>query len=157
MDSYTDYKLMESNGITAIIIKGRKVLIFKRIWFPFMVHPGIWTFVAGKKERSETYEETAYREVREETGMDKTVLKQIATYDRVAKINPAKKRKHHDALYVFSSKTDKVRLNFENTSYRWASLSDIEDQREYTNIFADKGFIERVIRSAINGKKLASK
>jgi hypothetical protein len=31
----------------------------------------------------------------------------------------------------------------------------IKNQREYTNLFANKQFIERTIGGAINGKKLA--
>ena len=41
------------------------MLLLKRRNLPFMVDPGIWTFVAGGKKRSESYDDRRYREIEE--------------------------------------------------------------------------------------------
>ncbi len=149
MSYYSSYKLLKKTGITAIIIKMEKILVLKRVALPFMRHPGVWTFVGGKKKTNETYDETAYREVWEETGLEEKDIRLVAKYNRVLKVDAIRKIKYYDVLYVFGTYTGSIRRNFEHTAHRWACLSDIKGQREYTNLFADKRFVEKAIESVI--------
>ena len=148
-------RFVEKEGVTTIIINGGRILIMKRISLPFLIHSGIWTFVAGRKERKEGYEETAYREIEEEAGIAREDLRLASRPVRIMKINEKGGTKFHNMLYVFYSRTRRVRKNIENSDYRWATLSEIRGQRRYTNIFADKHSIERIIGRAIDGEKRA--
>ena len=60
-----------------VIIKGNKVLLVKRATPPFM---GMWSVVGGMMEVGETIEQTAVREVREETGIKARVISLIGVY-----------------------------------------------------------------------------
>ncbi len=155
MKDYKNFKWGGKEGITAVIINDKKLLVLKRISFPFLIYSGLWLFPAGKTKGGEAYDQTSYREIFEETGLRKSDLKLISKYKDVLKIDKKRRIKYYNAVYVFNSKTKYVKLNMENTVYRWASFDDIKNQRKYTNVFADKQFIENVIRNAINGTKLA--
>jgi 8-oxo-dGTP pyrophosphatase MutT (NUDIX family) len=157
MKPYSDFKLLRITGSTAIILNGNRVLLVKRVRLPLLWNAGAWTFVAGKKEKGENHEQTAYREVLEETGLRKSDLVLLRRCGKAVKFVAKNRIRYVDKLFIFRSKTRKVKLNFEHTAYRWASLSDIKNQREYTNLFVDKKSIERAIRSAMHVKKLAKR
>jgi 8-oxo-dGTP pyrophosphatase MutT (NUDIX family) len=156
MDAFGDFRLVKKEGVTAAIISRKGVLVMKRIALPFLIDSGVWTFVAGRKESDETYDETAYREVREETGLAKEDLILRSKYEDVVKIDMKGKTKYHNHFYIFYSKTIDIRKNIENSAYRWAPLSEIQEQKKYTNVFADKQFIEKEIKRAIDAEGLAN-
>ncbi|MDE1854856.1 MAG: NUDIX domain-containing protein [Candidatus Micrarchaeota archaeon] len=133
----------------AIIIHGSRVLLLKRVSLPFLSHSGIWTFPAGRGNPGEPSLKTAYREVLEETGLEKIDLSLLSKQIRVTKVDEERKRIIPNKLYVFRSKKSAVRLDYENTDYRWASLADIRDEHLYDNVFADPAFILKVIRKAL--------
>ncbi len=149
LKAYSGFKLVRMQGITAIILNSRKVLVMKRLWLPFIIYPGAWTFVAGHKESGESEDETAYREVFEEAGIARADLALAGKYAKVLKIDEKRARKFYNTLYLFRSRTKAVRKNVENTAYRWATLADIRDERLYTNVFANPAFILKVIRKAL--------
>jgi 8-oxo-dGTP pyrophosphatase MutT (NUDIX family) len=150
------FHLVKKEGITAIIINKKRVLVMKRIALPFLLDSGIWTFIAGRRERGEPYLRTAYREVFEESGIPKKELV-LHRRTRIVKLDIRGKGKYYNPLYVFYSKTKEVRKNIENSEYRWATLSEIRNEKKYTNIFADKGLVERLIKSAIGNERTAVK
>ncbi len=149
LKAYSGFKLVRRRGVTAIVINGGRILITKRHWIPFIPHHGFWTFPAGKVERGEKDDAAVYRELREETGLRRTDLELLGRYARVMKVDLKRKDRVYNTLYAFRSKTRRIRLNFENTGYRWVSASDIEDERLYRNVFANKGLILKVIRKAL--------
>ena len=149
LKAYPGFKLVKNRGITAIIVNSGKVLVLKRISLPFHRYSGIWTFVSGGTEKVESFEESAYREIGEEVRIGKQELVLLAKYPRVLKFEANSRAIYPDALFVFNSKTRKIRLNFEHTAYRWASVADIALERRYTNTFADPAFILKVIRKAL--------
>ena len=63
---------------TAIIpYPGNKILLIKRNTIPFKDY---WALPGGRMEPNETVEQTIVREVREETGLDVTILGKIGEY-----------------------------------------------------------------------------
>jgi len=54
-----------------------KILLVKRDTVPFK---GYWALPGGRKDPSETVEQTIVREVKEETGLDVTVVRKIGEY-----------------------------------------------------------------------------
>jgi 8-oxo-dGTP diphosphatase len=63
---------------TAIIpYPGNKILLIKRNTIPFK---GYWALPGGRMDPGETIEQTIVREVKEETGLDVTIVRKVGEY-----------------------------------------------------------------------------
>lgn len=140
-----------NDGVCAVLIYRKKVLLIKRHWLPIIRNPNIWSFVFGTREKGDSHESTVYREIEEETGIKKEQLK-LVSKPIVTKLfdtkSPSKWWYNH--FYVFKSTSSKVRLDLENTGYRWAKFAEIKESKDYTNIFVDKERINRLIERALD-------
>lgn len=67
-------------GVGAVIWKGECVLLARRGQPP---KQGSWTLPGGKQKLGETIAETAEREIREETGLEITLLDVVAVVDLI--------------------------------------------------------------------------
>lgn len=133
------YKLVEGDGITAAIVHKQKVLLVKRVNLPIISNPGIWTFVQGGRKKGEEHIETAYREIKEEVDLNKVELNPVLEDKEVLMFDAVRQnRMWKNSFFVFNTENPKVKINYENTKYRWAELSELEEEQEYTNIFIDK-------------------
>ena len=144
-----EYKAVNADGVAVVILHKRRILLLKRRKIPFIFNPGIWSFVMGSRKRGEQYKETAYRELNEETGLERKSIKQLRKPIKVWMFDAKKNKKWQNYLFFFSSSTDKIKLNMENSGYRWASLNDLKKGKDYTNIFIDKNRVLREIESCI--------
>ena len=144
------YKSVERDGVTVVIINNGRLLVLKRRAIPFIVDPGEWEFVSGSRKKGESHDQAAYREVLEETGIHKGRLTLMARRARTAKTDVKKKVRFTNTLYVFLSGTDQVKLNIENSRYRWATYEDVSQHRNYANVFLSERSILRLIRSALD-------
>ena len=138
------------DGVSVALVRNRKVLLLKRLNFPFILNPGIWTFVQGSRDKGESYDATAYREVFEETRIPKEMLTPLAKPRMVSLYdlrNP--ERKWRNMFYIFEAKNQKVRINYESSGYRWATLDEIRNGTDYTNIFTDEGRVLRMLSHAV--------
>ena len=144
-----EYKAVNADGVAVVILHKRRILLLKRRKIPFIFNPGIWSFVMGSRKRGEQYKETAYRELNEETGLEMKSIKQLRKPIKVWMFDAKKNKKWQNYLFFFSSSTNKIKLNMENSGYRWASLNDLKKGKDYTNIFIDKSRVIREIESCI--------
>ena len=144
-----EYKAVNADGVAVVILHKRRILLLKRRKIPFIFNPGIWSFVMGSRKRGELYRKTAYRELNEETGLERKSIKQLRKPIKVWMFDAKKNKKWQNYLFFFSSSTDKIKLNMENSGYRWASLNDLKKGKDYTNIFIDKNRVLREIESCI--------
>ncbi len=141
------YRSVRRDGIAAVLINGSKVLIVRRIGIPFISHPGMWSFVTGKRDRDERYLNAAYREIFEETGIE---AKYLSLLNRAASIflkDDGRKLKWENRLFVLRSKTNTVRLNMENTEYRWVSLVQLSGNKDLDAIIDNKTALLALIRT----------
>lgn len=141
------FELVDRDGVVAVVIRGGRLLVLKRRNLPLiMIAPGIWTFITGGRKPGEMGLHAAYREVREESGICRDALHRLAGPVSVMLFDPVRMDKMwRNSLFVFGSDTDEVKLNVENSRYRWAAFRDITEDREYTNIFLDRSGVERLI------------
>jgi len=113
-----DVKMIETSS-SAILVK-EKVLMLKR---PITARsfPGRWSLVTGKLEKGEDPEQTAVREIMEET--------QITVGKPVAKLDPMFVREKDTIwkvnTFLFTLDSAKPVLNKENEEFRWVSPEDI--------------------------------
>ncbi len=141
-------------GICAVIIYKKKVLLIKRHWIPFLIkEPGAWSFLLGGKKKGEKYLETAYREIKEESGLTKKDLK-LVSKPILVKIRESARPQFwwYNKFYIFESKTDRIDLSLENSRHRWETYENVKKSIDYTNIFVDKDKVERIIGRALNAK-----
>ncbi|MGC8710016.1 MAG: NUDIX domain-containing protein [Candidatus Micrarchaeia archaeon] len=147
-----EYGEAERPGIIAIVLSNEKLLLLKRRNFPFISNPNIWTFVSGGIKRDEDYEHAAYRELFEETGLAKGDLKKIEGPLNVKLFDPRKKICWANKAYIFTTSSNKIKLNIENSAYRWATIKEIETESLYTNIFINKSAIIKKLKSVLYGE-----
>lgn len=147
-----DYKSIEKEGVTVIILNKKRILLLKRINLPFlMVNPGIWYFVAGSRARKEDYLDTAYREIMEEISMDKSELKPLLKNREIMIADNRRGLKWKNAFFIFCAKTDSIKLNYEHTDYRWVSFKEfVNDYKDAVNSIYDKERILPLIKSCIS-------
>ena len=144
-----EYKAVNADGVAVVILHKRRILLLKRRKIPFIFNPGIWSFVMGSRKKGEQYKETAYRELNEETGLERKSIKQLRKPIKVWMFDAKKNKKWQNYLFFFSSTTDNIKINVENSGYRWAGLNDLKKGKDYTNIFIDKNRVLREIESCI--------
>ena len=140
------YKLESHDGIASIIIYKKKILLLKRRNIPIILNRGIWSFLFGGRDRGEKHITTAYREIKEEVKIAKSHLRMLYT-TKVYLKEEGKRIMWLNQLFIFRSDTDKVKLDIENSSYRWAQFRDIEKEINYTNILIN----EKPILNKIKG------
>lgn len=111
----------EVNIISAMILVDGKFLILHR---PERSHsyPGKWSLVSGHVEYGESFSETARREISEETGIAVSYPDAEMPLFRVREGNNI--YNVHPFLYRLGSA--EVRLNEENTEYRWVDRDELD-------------------------------
>ncbi|MDE1861084.1 MAG: NUDIX domain-containing protein [Candidatus Micrarchaeota archaeon] len=132
------------------MINRRRILLLKRRNLPFVLNPGVWSLIFGAIESGEDPLETAYREIREETAIPKESLRLVRGPEKVLLRYERKGIMWYNDLYLFEAKTRRVKLDLENSAYRWASLDEIRKGIKYTNIFISEDLILSIIKSGLN-------
>jgi colanic acid biosynthesis protein WcaH len=103
--------LMPIPSVEAMILKDNSLLFLKRKNNPAR---GQWWFPGGRMWKGETFKETLYREVKEETGLAVDVIKFVGVYSRIFP-------DRHDITIVFLCRCfdNEVTLNEEHSEYRF--------------------------------------
>ena len=109
----------ELDIVSAVICVDGKILLLHR---PEKAHsyPGKWSFVSGHVERGESPEEAARREVMEETQITVSYPDAEFPVFRVREGNKV----YNVHSYLYKLKSADVKLNEENTEFRWISPSE---------------------------------
>lgn len=95
----------------AMIVKDNLLLFLRRKNSPAK---GEWWFPGGMIRKGETFKESLFRKVKEETGLDVDVMKFVGVYNRIFP-------DRHDITIVFLCRcfNDKVILNVEHSEFRF--------------------------------------
>lgn len=141
------YRKVSKDGITAAVLNGRNILLLKRISLPLITHPGLWCFVSGSRKKGEKHIDAAYREINEETGIDKSKLRPLLAGRKVTIVERRKRIEWENEFFIFSSKAKDVKLNFENSAYKWVGISELRREKLIIDYFSEKEGIARLIGS----------
>ena len=126
--------------------EGRKYLLLKHI-------EGHWDFPKGHVESGETEEQTALREVMEETGLSVSLMPWFR--ETMSYFYTRENQKFHKDVVFFIGKpdSDKVVLSEEHTGFLWLSYEDallkitFQNSREVlekSEKFLNQGRIQRI-------------
>lgn len=114
-----------------------KILFCKRMKRPYK---GLYNFVGGKVEENETSTEAAYRELYEESGIDKASIELIHLMDAIY-------YPHEFILEIYTGVIDKdIDLVEELNPLEWLS---IDENFADTDRFAGDGNIAHIVRIAL--------
>ncbi len=97
---------------------------------------GHWDYPKGHVEAGESLEETALRELHEETGIPpKEVELQPSFIDKIDYIyQRGRELSHKEVLYLLgSTETKKVTLSREHQGYEWLDYDDAQDRLTFKN------------------------
>ena len=109
--------------VTSIVRHNGKILILQKS-DDDVHYPGKWSFVSGYVKEFEAAEDTAIREIMEETGLSAA----IGRNGRVIEMVDAQKKKRWIAqVYFCSVGSDNVRLCHENKDFAWVSEDEFSN------------------------------
>lgn len=119
-------------AVTAIIVvnQRKEILLIKRAIEPLM---GYWNLPGGRIERGERPKDTAIRELREETGIVATSIKELG----VTTLN-IPERSAIEINFLVDVNSPKVSLNNEASEYGWFQLTNLPNKIVPTLIEAIK-------------------
>ncbi len=107
--------------VSCLVMLNNKILILKRSDKKGL-YKNKWSVVNGHIEDKEKPLETAYKEIEEETGLDVELIRAKKPFfirdDKYSTI-------WHSHPFLFRTKTDKVRLNWEHTQYKWIDSKEV--------------------------------
>jgi 8-oxo-dGTP pyrophosphatase MutT (NUDIX family) len=119
MTSVATSLLINEEGNLLILKRSKKVKTYK----------GYWGGVAGYIEKNEKPTETAYKEIKEEVGLDKKDVELIKKLDPIKFSDVYENKKYNWEIFIFLfkiSKTSEIKIDWEHSEYRWIYPSDIE-------------------------------
>ncbi len=135
------------------MVHKNRILLLKRRDIPFVrrfvANPGKWSLVAGGRKREEAYIDTAYREVIEETGLDRMDLKRAGRGIIVHVFDGEKGTTWSNMLFVLRSDSSAIRTNLESSGYKWVTFDELSSRKYLSETIMDHEAALRHIRKAI--------
>lgn len=124
---------MKEKSCGAVIIKDNKVLLLKH-------NEGHWSYPKGHIENNETEEETALREIKEETNLEVELIKGFRT---VITYSPKENIIKDVVFFLAKPKTTNIKVQKkEIETYKWISLDKAKNLITYND---DKQVLDKVI------------
>jgi mutator protein MutT len=125
-------------GVGAVIIKDGKILLEKRKNEP---GKGKWSIPGGLVELGETVEQTAMREVKEETGLEVEKPEHIDVVDNITRDENGEIKYHFVIIdYFVKLKGGTVKAASDAEELKWVSLNDVE---KYDLTITFRAFFQR--------------
>ncbi len=113
--------------VTCFITNEDKILILKRS-DKVKSMKGLWAGVSGIIERDEDPLVRAKREIFEEIGLLEKQIKLLKSEKEMRIVSPQYKNHEWSVFpFLFSTDNPTVKLNWENSDYRWISIDEIKN------------------------------
>ncbi|MDP1719308.1 MAG: NUDIX domain-containing protein [bacterium] len=115
---------------TALIVKGKKVLLAKRSEEPFK---GWWDLIGGYMSEKETPEETLKREIKEELSVDCAKMDLLGFFPGYAEWK-GQENPILSIAYLVELASEDFKINNELSELRWFSVEDLPEVAFDSNI-----------------------
>ena len=109
--------------VTCFLMYNNQILILKRS-DKVRTHKLKWAGVSGYIEPGETDVMTAYKEIREETGLQEDDVELVRKGEPIHVQDGPNVWVVHP--FLFNSKTDKIAIDWEHTEYRWIAPEELK-------------------------------
>ena len=119
--------------VTAIVKNKGKVLILKKSPKDYN-YPNRWSFCSGYVKEFESAEDTVLREIKEEIGLHAKIIKKGKLFQKNDK---TKKKQWVIMPFLCRVKSRNVKLDHENTDFRWISYKDIKKYKTVPGLEKD--------------------
>jgi 8-oxo-dGTP pyrophosphatase MutT (NUDIX family) len=110
--------------VTCFLQYNDKILILKRS-DKVRTHKGKWAGVSGYIEEGETDQQTAYKEISEETGLADTDVELLSKGEPIHVQDGPQVWVVHP--FLFRCETDKIKIDWEHSEFRWISPYELKD------------------------------
>ena len=115
--------------VTCLLMdKNENILILKRS-DKVRTYRGYWSGISGYVEKGEEPLDTAFKEIREETGLNDNNVELVKTAEPIEFTDFYEEEKYEWKVYPFLfriRKESKIQIDWEHISYRWIKPSDID-------------------------------
>ena len=123
-----------TNIVTSFRKNQDKILILKRSQNVKSMK-GLWSGVSGVIENQENPLKRAEIEIFEEIGIRTNEIKLLKSGDELDIISPQyKNHKWHVFPFLFDTKKTEIKLNWENSDYKWIEIGELEKFETVPNL-----------------------
>ncbi|MFH1420498.1 MAG: NUDIX domain-containing protein [Candidatus Aenigmatarchaeota archaeon] len=106
----------------------------KRLYLILNYGAGHWDFPKGHVESKESVEETARREILEETGLKDVKLVPGFEHKISYFFTKNKRRVHKEVVFLLAeTKSEKIKLSFEHKGFKWLSYGKASERLTFKN------------------------
>ncbi len=120
--------------VTSFITDNDKFLILKRSQ-KVKTMKGLWAGVSGIIEKNEEPLERAKIEIFEELGIPENRISLLKSADQIKVESPQYKNHEWEIFpFLFEAKEPEIKLNWENSEYRWINTDEISNYETVPNL-----------------------
>ncbi len=120
--------------VTSFIKNSNKIVILKRS-NKVRSMKGLWSGVSGIIENNENPKDRAKIEIFEEIGMTKDKISFIKSVEKIKISSPQYENHEWEVFpFLFETKETKIKLNWENSEFRWINVNELENYETVPNL-----------------------
>ncbi len=120
--------------VTSFLTDNDKFLILKRSQ-KVKTMKGLWAGISGIIEKNEEPLERAKIEIFEELGIPENRISLLKSADQIKVESPQYKNHEWEIFpFLFEAKEPEIKLNWENSEYRWINADEISNYETVPNL-----------------------
>ena len=112
------------NTVTCLITWNGLLLLLKRS-NKVRINQGLWCGVAGRIDDGMSPEETAYKEILEETGLREDEIKLISSASPIS-VDVDSQNEAFVYPFLFETHIPRIKLDWEHTEFMWVELKMVD-------------------------------
>jgi len=126
---------MELQVGVKVLLKNRegKYLILRRSRIKYPNASGSWTIVGGRINPGDSLLKNLKREIKEETGLDLNKNPRLVAAQDILRVEG----KHIVRLTYIGETDGEVKLNEENTDFKWVTLDELKGTKDLDEYFKE--------------------